>query len=376
MVGRTGARLAFSMMPLIFLAAGARAQSGPPQHSPEGKTAAQVFKNIQVLKNIPADQLIPTMEFIAASLGVRCTFCHVEGAFQKDDKRPKRTARKMMQMMFAIDKENFGGRLVVTCDTCHNGSAHPASTPVIAAVSMPEQPLGTMHEGAKAMPPMPDHVVDQYMTAIGGQAAAAKISSRVETGTLTAFGGRKFQVTLYQKGADKTASYVSLPRGEMITTFNGKQGWTLGMGRPASAMNPDMEYADRVYAGLGLPQAPSTVFAHLRPALPKTIGGAETYVLLGISPGEVPVKLYFDKDSGLLVRTVTYLRTALGLYPEERDFSDYRATDGVKIPYHITIARPGGERFTIDINKVEQNVPISDSKFEKPAPAGGEPSSP
>src|SRR6516162_1870083 len=84
-----------------------------------GKTAEQQFKNIQVLKDIPAEQLIPTMQFITASLGVECEFCHVEHQMDKDDKKEKKTARAMMEMQFAIDKANFKGELEVTCYTCH-----------------------------------------------------------------------------------------------------------------------------------------------------------------------------------------------------------------------------------------------------------------
>ena len=78
---------------------GAKAQSGgaPAAANAAGpKKAEEQYKNIQVLKGIPADQLIPAMQFIATSLGVECEFCHVEGAFEKDDKKPKQTARKMM----------------------------------------------------------------------------------------------------------------------------------------------------------------------------------------------------------------------------------------------------------------------------------------
>jgi hypothetical protein len=74
------------------------------------KTTEQVYKNIQVLKRVPADQLIPSMQFVTASLGVHCDFCHVERAFEKDDKETKQTARKMMRMMFAINEDNFDGR--------------------------------------------------------------------------------------------------------------------------------------------------------------------------------------------------------------------------------------------------------------------------
>src|SRR5262249_48599320 len=66
------------------------------------KTAEQVFKNIQVLKGTPADQLQPAMQFISSSLGVECEFCHVRDQFEKDDKKAKATARTMIQMQMAI----------------------------------------------------------------------------------------------------------------------------------------------------------------------------------------------------------------------------------------------------------------------------------
>ena len=95
------------------------------------KTASQEFKNIQILKDAPADQLISAMQFITASLGVECEYCHVEHAFDKDDKKTKVTARKMMEMMLNINQENFEGHREVTCFTCHQGSAHPESIPAV-----------------------------------------------------------------------------------------------------------------------------------------------------------------------------------------------------------------------------------------------------
>ena len=95
------------------------------------KLAEEQFKNIQALKGIPADQLIPAMQFITASLGVDCEFCHVHDKMDSDDKKPKKIARQMITMMFDIDKNNFDGRLEVTCYTCHRGAAKPVSIPVI-----------------------------------------------------------------------------------------------------------------------------------------------------------------------------------------------------------------------------------------------------
>ncbi|MGA8764338.1 MAG: photosynthetic reaction center cytochrome c subunit family protein, partial [Candidatus Sulfotelmatobacter sp.] len=107
MTGKSRAFVLAVLVPLgigWIVISGATAQSGAAPAAPSGpKMAEEQFKNIQVLKGVPADQLIPAMQFITASLGVECDFCHVQGAFEKDDKKTKQTARKMMEMMFAIN---------------------------------------------------------------------------------------------------------------------------------------------------------------------------------------------------------------------------------------------------------------------------------
>src|SRR5262249_48193462 len=89
------------------------AQSKPGE--PALKTAEQAFANIQVLKGVPEFKLYDTMAFISASLGVQCTFCHDENAYEKDEKKTKQKARQMMRMQMAINKENFDGHNEVTC---------------------------------------------------------------------------------------------------------------------------------------------------------------------------------------------------------------------------------------------------------------------
>ena len=93
---------------------------------PASRTAAQAYKNIQILKNIPSTQLIPTMRFISTALGVECEFCHMGD--RSVDTPNKNTARKMMTMMMSINNTSFNERMNVTCFTCHHGSSSPAST--------------------------------------------------------------------------------------------------------------------------------------------------------------------------------------------------------------------------------------------------------
>ena len=90
--------------------------------------------------------------------------------------------------------------------------------------------------------------------------------------------------------------------------------------------------------------------------------------MIGTVKGQTPVRLYFDKSSGLLVRMVHYTDTALGLLPIQVDYDDYREVNGVKTPYRWTLGRPSGS-FTIQIDKIEQNVAIEGSRFTEPKPA-------
>jgi hypothetical protein len=105
----------------------------------------------------------------------------------------------------------------------------------------------------------------------------------------------------------------------------------------------------------------------VRPATDK-IGGHDVVQLIGMNPGKPPMRLFFDKESGLLLRSIRYADTPLGHNPTQVDYSDYRAQDGVKVPFQWTIARPLG-RFTIQVTELQQNVPVDDKKFEKPAAA-------
>ena len=331
------------------------------------KTAEQVYKNIKVLKGMPADQLIPAMEFITGSLGVQCDHCHVQGHFDQDDKKPKETARKMMAMMFAINKDNFDGQREVTCNSCHNGSLKPMSVPVISGEN-----AGTIVTvGGTAAPadlsklPSASDVVDKYVQAIGGAAAVEKISSRVAKGSTTGFGGRKFPEEIFNLSPDKSAVVTRYPNGDSVTGYNGHEGWSAFPHRPAR----DMEGADldaaKLDADIHLPIDLKKIFSELKVGPPQKIGDHEAYQILGVRQGLPPVEFYFDEQSGLLLRQVRYAESPLGLYPTRIDYADYRDQDGVKIPFSWTTARPGSSA-TVQLEQVQQNVPIDDAKFARP----------
>ena len=356
---------------ILFLAACSASAQNPaaPSREDSADPAEQVFKNIQVLKGTPAYQVVPSMQFIANSLGVECEFCHVRGTFDKDDKKPKQTARQMIQMQMAINRDNFKGEREVTCFSCHRGSHDPVAVPIIADAE-PKRPEPEKAEAAVPALPTADEILNKYVQAVGGVAALEKINSRVEKGTIN-FGQQQMPVEVVTKAPNKRVSVVHTPNGDNITAFDGHAGWVGNPGpRPPRDMSAPENEAFGFDSTFYLPTELKKMFAQfrVRPATDK-IGGHDVMQLIGVNPGKPPMRLFFDKESGLLVRSIRYADTPLGRNPTQVDYADYRAQDGVKVPFQWTVARPQG-RFTIQVTELQQNVPVDDKKFEKPtAPA-------
>ena len=100
---------------------------------------------------MPASQMLPVMHLMRASLGNRCDFCHVtEGdRYDLDTKEEKETAREMIRMVFAINKENFEGQTEVTCNTCHRGQEHPVHVPPIGQALFDDTTNGPTDQGPR-----------------------------------------------------------------------------------------------------------------------------------------------------------------------------------------------------------------------------------
>lgn len=120
--------LSFAVFLSMFPSA-ARAQGGgaPAPQTVEGP-------NVKALTGLTAQQFQDEMNYIVQGLGVNCSTCHVRGNFAAEDKPQKQTARKMIEMVKAINKANFpdykpkdGESLLgrVTCYTCHRGETSP-----------------------------------------------------------------------------------------------------------------------------------------------------------------------------------------------------------------------------------------------------------
>jgi photosynthetic reaction center cytochrome c subunit len=355
----------------LIAAAAAAGLTPPPARAQaavaDGKTADQAYKNITQLKGTPADQLSPAMQFIAASLGVDCTFCHVQGKYEADDKPAKKTARDMMAMTAAINANSFRGQRQITCYSCHRGATHPVNMPPVLDADAPEKPAAAASApGAAAAPAVTvDQILEKCVTAVGGADAMKKVTSRVMKGKILA-GGQETPIDVITKAPNLRISITHNPSSESLTAFDGTAGWMGSTGHAAREMSALESAAAALDAEFYLPLRVKELYPQLRRGRPETIAGAECEVITGTAPGRPAIHLDFDKTSGLLVRLVRYADTPMGRNPTQVDYADYRDADGVKIPFRWTLSRPIA-RFTIQIADVRSNAPVDDARFAKPA---------
>jgi len=225
------------------------------------------------------------MQYIAASLGVQCNYCHVQGANDLDDKETKRTAREMMKMVDRINGTFFDGKSRVSCASCHNGRSKPVRMAPLAVDMTPEQaaaaargrgnrgggpggaaapaaPAAPGAQGAQGAtgapgagapgagagagapggqgrgeappPPVPSETVDQilakYVQALGGQQAVQNAKTRVMSGTVTTRDLVSQNATIQEKDTGEYRIDIASQPVPTIRATDGKAAWAVGGG--------------------------------------------------------------------------------------------------------------------------------------------------
>lgn len=230
-------------------------------------------------------------------------------------------------------------------------------------------------EKKEATGPAADQLIEKYVQALGGSAAVDKVTSRVAKGTIE-FGDKSFPIDLYSKDPYKRISFTHMPEGDNVTAFDGHEGW-LGMsGHPMREMHGADIDAASIDADLHLATHLTKMFTKVSTRGTEKVGDRDAYVVVGQREEKPPLRLYFDQQSGLLLRLVRFAETPLGRLPTQIDYADYRNADGVKVPFRWTLARPNG-RFTIQVTELKQNVLVDEARFAKPpAPPQAPPAPP
>jgi hypothetical protein len=352
----------------VVIAAAARAADVPSKTPSPDVPAEKFYKNIQVLQGTPSTEIMPIMNFMKDSLGVKCSYCHVTNdtgrwPVERDDKAAKGRAREMIRMTREINKANFKGKLQVTCATCHHGSNDPASMPPLLA-----EAAAAHSPGATAAPPASpsvDAVLEKYATAIGGKESLAKIHSREITGTFTGGDGEPHPIQIMQTDSGQYRSSVKVNEGSFTIVFNGKTG-TSGGPSWNNPMQPDEVERIRTRARLFPAAGLKEKFPALAVRGSEKVDGRDAWLVTARADDGARMSFWFDAENGLLLRTLQRQHTALGDIPEQADYSDYREVDGVKVPFTIRHTAPDrGD--TITATEIKQNVDVPVSLFTAPA---------
>jgi len=357
----------------LLVAVSARGQEKPLM-------AEDVFKNIQVLKGIPVREFMNTMGFFSASTNLNCIDCHspesesLEG-YAIDTPR-KQTARRMVLMVNQINQSNFGGRRLVTCYTCHRASDRPEAIPsLLDQYSVPEDdpnrveviPAGPVQSVKQVSA---DQILDKYIQAIGGAAQVARLTSLAAKGTYEGYEtlSAKVPVDIFATAPNRLTMIVHTQNGDSVSTYDGANGWMAAadkLMRVLPLTGGDLEGA-RMDASLSFPARIKQDF-QWRTGFPSvTIDDKPVQVIQNAARGATGAKLYFDSESGLLVRQVRFVDTAVGVIPTQVDYADYRDVAGVRVPFRRVITWTDG-RSTIELSQVQPNVRIDAAQFAKPA---------
>ncbi|MES1147222.1 MAG: c-type cytochrome [bacterium] len=310
--------------PLIFTASLALLGSSLAFTSPHVKqdpeaNAETQYKNITSFKGQKAKEVIPAMHFMSSALGQQCSFCHVENDFASEKKPEKATAREMIAMTKGINERDFNGRPVITCNTCHNGKAHPAGMPGGVAVRPNLRP----NDAVKV-----DAVLASFAKASGFD------SSKPTTIVLTGKTVRNEQEIgdLETKEASD-GRFLDVTKGGYTQGYDGKNPWVNIGGHAMAVPRPNGDAILR-YGGF---------FWTSAPALTETTAGKEQMngkpydVVRGkITGADVTAKFFFDPETHLLARIAYFDRTVLGTMGDVYDYADYKSVGGIMVPMTVT----------------------------------------
>jgi hypothetical protein len=278
----------------------------------------------------------------------------------------------MITMVNTLNENNFSGEEQVTCFTCHQGQAIPGSVPVVINAEVPPKLEYTV--SVPALPAIPSltvaQIFDKYIAAVGGVSALENVSSLTAAGTVTQrrpgrnLAAQRFEISSQAPSMKLTATQAG--QNQNLVAYSGGDGWARGGNGNVRDLRPEELDATRLEDAFNLPAQLTQLISDTVVDHPEVVGNRELYVVTGRTENLPQVKLYFEKDTGMLVRLVYFIDTPFGPYPTQVDFADFRDVDGRTVPYSWIVSQSRGREYTY----VMQNVRAADvdgARFVRPA---------
>lgn len=359
--------LAITLSAFFLFVAGQITHSARAQSTAQEKSAQQAYKNIQTLQGLSAAEIDGAMFFMSASLGVGCDFCHIN-AWESDAKPAKLVTRKMIEMTRRINKEDFSGNPVVNCFTCHQGHTQTVTIPPVARDNWPLPHKTTDPKPATALPPV-DQVIGKYIEAIGGKSAVEQLKTIYWRGQLTTTNRmtppQTLDVEVQAASPDHRLIAIRTQSGTILQGFDGTSGWvkdTLGKRKATGEQFERSRHGAEFFRFLNIKQS----YPSMRVLGKEKVGDREAYRVGATSKDDERETLYFDVETGLLIRRYVIFKTALGSLPEATDLSDYKNVKGVRLPFTISWSRAPFTA-TWKISEARINDPIDEAIFKAPS---------
>ena len=208
-----------------------------------------------------------------------------------------------------------------------------------------------------------DAVLAKYVAAIGGRDAHRRITSRVSKGRVdvpgVSFGGK---LEVYAKAPNKSLSVMNVePVGLIKEGYDGRSGWSL----TGNGVDNSIDRAAVIETDFYRETRLAELYTRIKLIGKVKEGFRQVYLVEAVPKGGAAESLYFDAETGLLVRRDVTRITPKGSVRAEVYFSDWRDVDGVKLPFKITQVLPK-MRYVITFDDVKQNVPVDDAMFRRP----------
>jgi outer membrane lipoprotein-sorting protein len=216
-------------------------------------------------------------------------------------------------------------------------------------------------------------VLDKYIRAVGGAERLATMTSFIGEGTYKGFDDfETFPLQIFSKAPNQRTTILHSQYGDVTTTYDGRSGWlaapTETKPQPVMGLTGGNLEGVGVEAELAFPAQIKRVLSGWVVGPLTVIGDREVRIVQGKKASGTPIKLYFDEESGLLVRVVRYsAETPVGRVPIQIDYEDYRDVSGIKMPFKWTSTWTDG-RTLFELKSVQLNAPIDAARFAKPAP--------
>lgn len=250
------------------------------------------------------------------------------------------------------------------------------STGVFAQTEAPktEAPVPMPSPAASEAPkpeykgPSAKEIIERYIEATGGRAAYEKITSRETTGSMEIpQQGIKGSTTMVQAAPNKMMMKIDLGGfGSQTTGTDGENAWSVDTMQGARILAGEEKIAMLRQSTFNSELNWEALYKEVKAESEEDVNGKPAYAVTMVTHEGQKSTNFYDKESGMLIKTMTIAKSQMGEIPMESWYSDFKEVDGVKMPHKTTISGAMGMQIIMTIESLKQNVALAPDAFKMP----------